>query len=75
MSKVMFYSPCSFLVCADFRPFTVDTFVYLSSQLQRLMCLTFHFDETVFVLLQLKDPLEVIVFVYCSIIDSFSLVT
>lgn len=37
------------------------------------MCLTFHFDETVFVLLQLKAPLEVIVFVYCSIIDSFSL--
>jgi len=37
------------------------------------MCLTFRFDEMVFVQLQLKAPLEVIVFVYCRIIDSFSL--
>lgn len=37
------------------------------------MCLTFRFDEMVFVQLQIKAPLEVIVFVYCGIIDNFSL--
>ncbi len=37
------------------------------------MCLTFRFDEMLFVQLQIKAPLEVIVFVYCGVIDSFSL--